>query len=149
MTDMPTSVLFCCDQNTVRSPMAEGILKKHVGTQIYVQSAGVKSDMDIDGFAIAVCAEIGVELSRHQARSFDDMREDGNDLSSFDLIIALTPTSHTMAQEMTKSYATAIEFWPIMDPSGKGDMRDEKLDHYRAARDQIADHITKRFAKTQ
>ncbi|MEO0914614.1 MAG: low molecular weight phosphatase family protein, partial [Pseudomonadota bacterium] len=24
----PSSVLFCCDYNSVRSPMAEGIMKK-------------------------------------------------------------------------------------------------------------------------
>ncbi|MEC7965908.1 MAG: low molecular weight phosphatase family protein, partial [Pseudomonadota bacterium] len=48
---LPQSVLFCCDHNSVRSPMAEGIMKKFYGTGTYVQSAGVKGDRDIDGFA--------------------------------------------------------------------------------------------------
>ncbi|MGM0659725.1 MAG: low molecular weight phosphatase family protein, partial [Pseudomonadota bacterium] len=52
---LPQSVLFCCDHNAVRSPMAEGIMKKFYGTDTYVQSAGVKSDMEIDGFSVAVC----------------------------------------------------------------------------------------------
>ena len=65
----PGSVLFCCDHNAVRSPMAEGLMKKAHGHAIYVQSAGILSDLEIDGFAIAVCAEIGVELSRHRTRS--------------------------------------------------------------------------------
>jgi arsenate reductase len=68
--DLPSSVLFCCDHNAVRSPMAEGMMKQMYGQEIYVQSAGVKSDLEIDGFAIAVCQEIGVELSRHRVRSF-------------------------------------------------------------------------------
>ena len=37
-------------------------MKKFYGHAAYVQSAGVRNDLDIDGFAIAVCAEIGVEL---------------------------------------------------------------------------------------
>ncbi len=80
---LPQSVLFCCDHNAVRSPMAEGLMKKFYGTGTYVQSVGVKNDMEIDGFSIAVCAEIGVELSRHRSRSFDEMEQWGDDLSFF------------------------------------------------------------------
>jgi hypothetical protein len=86
----PQSVLFCCDHNAVRSPMAEGIMKKFYGTGTYVQSAGVHNDMEIDGFAIAVCRRLGVELERHRSRSFDEMEEWGDDLG-FDLIVALSP----------------------------------------------------------
>ena len=68
-------------------------MKKLYGTATYVQSAGVKSDLEIDGFAIAVCQEIDVELSRHRTRSFDEMEQWGDDLSGFDLIIALSPAS--------------------------------------------------------
>ena len=52
---IPHSVLFCCDHNAIRSPMAEGMMKKFYGRSAYVQSAGVKNDMEIDGFAVAVC----------------------------------------------------------------------------------------------
>ena len=64
---LPQSILFCCDHNAVRSPMAEGIMKKLYGTDTYVQSVGVINDLEIDGFSIAVCDEIGVELSRHRS----------------------------------------------------------------------------------
>ncbi|MGM2732122.1 low molecular weight phosphatase family protein, partial [Bacillus cereus group sp. Bce005] len=82
---LPSSVLFCCDHNAIRSPMAEGLMKKLYGRTCYVQSAGVKSDQEIDGFTISVCQEIGVELSQHRARSFDEMQDWGDDLSGFDL----------------------------------------------------------------
>ena len=62
---LPQSVLFCCDHNAVRSPMAEGIMKKLYGTECYIQSVGVKNDLEIDGFAVTVCAEMDVELSRY------------------------------------------------------------------------------------
>jgi len=64
-------------------------MKKFYGTEVYVQSVGVKSDMEIDGFSVAVCQEIGVELTRHRSRSFEEMAQWGDDLSSFDLVIAL------------------------------------------------------------
>ena len=75
MADLPQSILFCCDHNAVRSPMAEGLMKKFYGTEAYVQSAGVYNDLEIDGFSIAVCQELGVELARHRSRSFDEMEQ--------------------------------------------------------------------------
>ena len=142
MTDpLPQSVLFCCDHNAVRSPMAEGIMKKLYGTDTYVQSAGVKGDMDIDGFSIAVCQELDVELSRHRSRSFDEMEDWGDDLSSFDLVIALSPASQRRALELTRFYHLEVEYWPILDPTGLGDGREAKLESYRQARDQIIERL--------
>lgn len=141
----PTSVLFCCDHNSIRSPMAEGLLKQHVGTRIFVQSAGVKGDMEIDGFAISVCREVGVELSRHRTRSFDDLMEWGDDLDSYDLIVALSPAAQRRALEYTRFYALEVEYWQVMDPSGFGDDREAKVQRYRETRDQIAGKIAERF----
>ncbi len=144
-TDRPGSVLFCCDHNSVRSPMAEGLLKQKVGQSIYVQSAGVRNDLEIDGFSVAVCLEIGVELSRHRVRSMDEMIEWGDDLESYDLIIALSPASQRRALEFTRFAALDVEYWPIIDPTGLGDSRADKLAAYRQARDQIAARIKERF----
>ncbi|MEY8095857.1 low molecular weight phosphatase family protein [Falsihalocynthiibacter sp. S25ZX9] len=141
----PTSVLFCCDHNAVRSPMAEGIMKALYGTSIYIQSAGVKNDLEIDGFAIAVCKEIGVELSRHRSRSFDEMQEWGDDLSSYDLVVALSPASQRRVLDLTRIYHIEIEYWPILDPTGLGEGREERLLSYRQTRDQIRDQLLERF----
>ena len=144
---LPQSILFCCDQNAVRSPMAEGIMKKFYGMDVYVQSAGIRSDLDIDGFAIAVCDEIGVELSRHRTRSFEEMEKFGDDLSSFDLVIALTPASRAEAEKLTRYDHLDLEFWPVSDPSGvlAGDARDAKLAAYRTARDEIVSYLQTRW----
>jgi len=125
--------------------MAEGLLKKHVGQSIYVQSAGVKNDLEIDGFAIAVCQEIGVELSKHQVRTMDQMVDWGDDLESYDLIVALSPASQRRALEFTRFAALEVEYWPIIDPTGLGETREAKLDAYRQARDQIMTRIKDRF----
>ena len=143
--DLPQSVLFCCDHNAVRSPMAEGIMKKFYGSDTYVQSVGVKNDMEIDGFAIAVCAEIGVELSRHRSRSFDEMEQWGDDLSSFDLVVALSPASQRRALELTRVFHLEVEYWPIMDPGGLGEDREARLSAYRQTRDQIVAQLTDRW----
>jgi len=142
---LPQSVLFCCDHNAVRSPMAEGIMKKFYGTDTYVQSVGVHNDMEIDGFSIAVCQEMNVELSRHRSRSFDEMEEWGDDLSSFDLVVALSPASQRRALELTRFFHLAVEYWPILDPTGLGEARDDKLRSYRQARDQIITRLTDRW----
>ncbi|MBB5516587.1 arsenate reductase [Rubricella aquisinus] len=147
MSDLPTSVLFCCDHNAVRSPMAEGLMKKAHGKDIYVQSAGVFHDLEIDGFAISVCDEIDVTLSQHRARSFEEMEEWGDDIGGYDLIVALTPASLRHAQEYTRSYAVEVEYWPILDPTGIGDSREDKLAAYRQTRDQIAARIADRFKR--
>lgn len=143
--EFPQSVLFCCDHNAVRSPMAEGIMKKLYGTGVYVQSAGVSNDLEIDGFAISVCEEIEVELSRHRSRSFDEMNKLGDDLSSFDLIVALSPASQRRALDLTRFFHLEVEYWPIMDPTGLAETRESKLGVYRQTRDQIFDQLKNRW----
>ncbi len=147
MTPLPQSILFCCDHNAVRSPMAEGIMKKFYGTGTYVQSAGVHNDLEIDGFCIAACQEIDVELSRHRSRSFDEMEEWGDDLSSFDLVVALSPASQRKALELTRVFHLDVDYWPIMDPTGLGETREDKLTHYRQTRDQIIRHLKDRWGE--
>jgi len=144
---LPGAVLFCCDYNAVRSPMAEGLLKQHVGHSVYVQSAGVKNDLEIDGFAIAVCQELGIELGRHRVRTMDEMIDWGDDLESYELIVALSPASQRRALEFTRFAALEVEYWPIIDPTGLGHTREDKLDAYRQARDQIMARIVHRFGE--
>lgn len=145
LAQLPQSVLFCCDYNAVRSPMAEGIMKMLYGNGTYVQSVGVKNDLDIDGFSIAVCKEIGVELARHRVRSFDEMQQWGDDLGSFDLVIALSPASQRRALELTRIYHLDVLYWPILDPTGLGETREAKMAAYRQTRDQILNHMIDRW----
>lgn len=139
------SVLFCCDHNAIRSPMAEGIFKKLYGKKMFVQSAGVKHDIEIDGFAVFVCSEIGVTLERHQSRSFAEMEKWGDDIGSFDLIVALSPAAQRAALEYTRYFSLEIEYWPSLDPTGFHEDRPAILNSYRITMNQIMDRIIKRF----
>ena len=125
--------------------MAEGIAKQMFGQRAYMQSAGVRNDLEIDGFAIAVCQEIGVELSRHRSRSFEEMQEWGDDISSYDLIVALSPASQRQALELTRYYHLEVAYWPVLDPTGLGENRESKLASYRQTRDQIIARLTDQF----
>lgn len=120
-------------------------MKQLYGREVYVQSAGVKNDLEVDGFAVAVCQELGVELSRHRSRNFDEMQEWGDDLSGFDLVVALSPASQRRALELTRFFHLEVEYWPILDPTGLGEGREAKLSAYRQARDQIRGRILDRF----
>ena len=125
--------------------MAEGICKKLYGTSMFIQSAGVASNAEIDPFAVEVCEELGIKLRKHRSRSFKEMEAWGDDISSFDLIIALSPASQRHALEYTRFFSLNIEYWQTLDPTDIGDRRTMKLDAYRTTRDQLLKNIKNRF----
>ena len=140
MSDLPSAILFSCTMNSVRSPMAESIMKFLHGHRVYIDSAGVRSK-DIDGFAIAVMDEIGIDLSRHHAKTFDDLEDD-----FFDVVITLSPEAQHRAVELTRIMACEVEFWNTIDPSlVESEDRETVLDAYRQVRDHLLMKIKQRF----
>ena len=140
MEEFPSAVLFACTMNSVRSPMAEAILKFLHGTRIYVDSVGVRS-REIDGFAITVMDEIGIDLTQHKAKTFDNLED-----NYYDLVIPLSPEAQHRAVEMTRVMACKIEFWNIFDPSiFDNEDRVGRLNAYRQIRDQLMDKIKAKF----
>jgi len=139
MSDLPGAVLFACTENALRSPMAESILKHLQGHRIYVDSVGVRSG-EIDSFAIEVLDEIGIDLSRHRSKSFDDLEDE-----YYDLIITLSPEAQHRAVELTRTMAVELEFWHTFDPSIVEGNRDSRLAAYRQVREQLMARIRERF----
>jgi protein-tyrosine-phosphatase len=139
---MPQAVLFACGLNSVRSPMAEGLFKQMLGRSIYVQSAGVRKD-ELDPFAVAALEEVGIDIARHRPITFDEL-EDWEGLN-FDLIVTLSPEAHHKALELTRRIAAEVEYWPTPDPTAIEGSREQRLDAYRAVRDQLTAHIKTRF----
>ena len=135
----PASVLFTCNFNSVRSPMAEGLAKHLFGDVIYIDSAGVRQG-SIDGFAIAVMAEIDVDISQHNAKTFDDLED-----TSFDLVISLTPEAQHKAVELTRTMAVELEYWPSLDPTAIDGSREVVMAAYRQVRDDLRRRIEARF----
>lgn len=139
MPELPGSVLFCCTLNALRSPIAESILKHLHGRRIYVDSVGVRRGA-LDGFAVAVMDEIGIDIGKHRTKCFEDLEDD-----SFDLIISLSPEAQHRAVEMTRTMACDVEFWNTFDPSVVEGSRDMRLHAYRQVRDQLTRRILQRF----
>ena len=140
MIDLPSSVLFACTMNSIRSPIAEGILKFFHGHAIYVDSVGVYSS-NIDEFAVAVMEEIGIDLSHHKGKRFDDLED-----TSYDVVISLSPDAHHRAIELTRVMAIELEFWKVIDPTLiSGERRETHLNAYRLVRDELIALIKKRF----
>ncbi|WP_210191712.1 MULTISPECIES: low molecular weight phosphatase family protein [Rhodomicrobium] len=137
--DRPKAVLFACNMNSVRSPMAEAILRFLAGRQIYVESAGVRAG-EADPFAAAVMEEIGIDLSAHAPQALSDLYD-----SSFDLVISLAPEAHHQALEMTRTQAIDAEYWPTIDPTAAMGSREQILDAYREVRDGLFRRIKARF----
>lgn len=137
--DSISAVLFACTLNAVRSPIAEAYFRHLFGHRIYVDSCGARPE-GIDAFAIEVMEEIGIDISDHQPKSFDDL-EDG----SFDLIISLSPEAQHQAVEMTRVMACDVEYWQVMDPGIIDGPRDRRLEVYRMIRDDLIKHIHDRF----
>jgi protein-tyrosine-phosphatase len=135
----PTAVLFACGMNSVRSPMAEGLMHKLFPGRIYVRSAGVRQGK-VDPFVDAVMAEIGVDMSKHRPKTFEGLEESG-----FDLIVTLAPEAHHKALEMTRTDAMEVEYWPTLDPTLATGSREQILSEYRTVRDQLMMRIKKRF----
>ena len=73
------------------------------------------------------------------------MEQWGDDISAFELIVALSPAAQRHALEYTRFFSLEVEYWPILDPSGIGTTRDQKLDAYRQTRDQIIARVEARF----
>jgi protein-tyrosine-phosphatase len=139
-TSRPNSVLFACNFNSVRSAMAEGLAKQMFGDSIYIDSVGVRQG-SVDGFAVAVMAELDIDITYHEAKTFDDLED-----TSFDLVISLTPEAQHKAVELTRTMAVDLEYWPSLDPTGIDGSREVMLDAFRQARDDLARKIKARFS---
>jgi len=139
----PRAVLFACGQNSVRSPMAAALAREMLPAALHVGSAGVRKG-ELDPFAVAAMAEIGIDIAEHQPITFEEL-EDWEGLD-FDLIITLAPEAHHKAIELTHRLAAEIEYWPTADPTVIEGNREQRLDAYRAVRDQLMALVRARFA---
>ncbi len=139
MSDLPAAVLFACTRNSVRSPMAEGLLKHLLGHRIYVDSVGVRPD-EIDPFVIEVMDELGIDLSNHRGKDFEGLED-----TSYDLIVSLSPEAQHQAVELTRTMACDVEFWNTLDPTIIEGNRETRLQAYREVRDTLKKRIEARF----
>ena len=139
----PQAVLFACGLNSVRSPMAASLFRHYFG-RIYVGSAGVRKG-ELDPFAVAAMEELGLDIAKHRPHTFEEL--EGWEGLNFDLIVTLAPEAHHKALELTRTLAAEVEYWPTPDPTVAEGTREQRLEAYRAVRDQLLACIQARFVR--
>ena len=116
-------ILFLCVSNSARSQMAEGLGRALLPASVTVESAGSEPGT-LNPDAVAVMAEIGIDISEHQPKGLDAV-----DLAGADVIVTLC------ADEICPVVPGAVKrlHWPISDPVD--------IESSRVAREQIKDRI--------
>lgn len=137
--ELPGSILFACSHNALRSPMAAALMRSLHGQRVFIDSVGITPE-PIDPFALAVLDELGIDLTGHHPKGFDDLEDD-----YFDLVVSLSPEAHHHAVELTRTSSCAIEFWPVVDPTLVEGNRETRLDAYRTLRDDLLERLRARF----
>jgi protein-tyrosine-phosphatase len=140
--DLPGAVLFACNFNRVRSPMAAGLMRRLYGMRVYVDSCGLRPEDEIDPFVLQVMDEAGADLSGHQAKSFEDLAD-----GSFDVVVTLTPEAHERAADYSRGRSVEVEYWQTGDPTTAEGSREARLQAYRDVRDQLKAYIVGRFGE--
>ena len=141
MVDIPGSVLFACDHNMIRSPMAEAMVKARFPNRVFVDSCGIHPGSP-DSFTVKVMAEIDLDVSRHEPKDFNDLVD-----GYFDLVVCFSEDSHARAAEFVRGKSMELEHWPIYDAGLTSENRQVRIDAYRLVRDTIARRLDERFGK--
>lgn len=129
-----TRILFVCQGNTCRSPLAEVIARHVFGPNHSLASAGTET---AEGepparYAMAVAKEMGLDLTSHRTRSIDSYN-----LSDFDVLVPMDRRITTM---LAVPSSVRLEQFDIDDPYGK------PLEQYRATARTIQRNVRRLYA---
>ena len=140
MTISDKQILFACTQNAVRSVMAKGLFEtKFYSSAGKAVSCGV-IEGPLDGFAVAVLQEKGIDVSSHEAQVFEAL-----DPADFDLIVSFSREAADKARRWANEGCSTL-FWHVHPPQTDEWSRDTTLDSYRQIREKIDRLLTDYFA---
>ncbi|MBE0427373.1 MAG: arsenate reductase ArsC [Nitrospirae bacterium] len=122
-------IMFLCTANSCRSQMAEGFAREFGKGLIEVYSAGLMT-AGVQGRAIAVMKEIGIDISRQKSKFINK-----DILTKMDIIVTLCVNAEEYCP-YTPPEVKRIH-WPIKDPVGTIGTEEEIMKDFRRARDEI------------
>lgn len=131
---MSAPILFVCQLNRVRSPMAEGLARKK---GLKAVSCGIRPEIssEVDDLMVAVMREVGVDMGDHHARSLRDAAD-----GTYSKIVTFSDDSYEATKTVFPDHP-AIELWSIpMPPAGAYDIR-AIMDSYRSIRSIISNRL--------
>lgn len=132
-SELPT-VLFVCSMNSVRSPIAAALARRHFPGRLIARSAGVRSGK-ADHFVHEVMEEIGIDMSVHTPHTMDELMA-----SRFDLVITLAEDARQAVIERGLEAGQHLH-WSVADPSEIEGKRETVLAAYRDLRDALDTRI--------
>jgi arsenate reductase len=126
-------VLILCTGNSARSQMAEGLFRHEGGDRYEVFSAGTRPSI-VRPEAIAVLAEIGIDISGQRSKSVDEFVA-----QPLDLVITVCDN----AKEACPVFPGRTQrlHWPFEDPAHAEGTEEERKAAFRKVRDQIRGKI--------
>ena len=130
-------ILFLCVHNSARSQLAEGLARHLFGATAHVESAGSEPSGAVNPFAIEAMREVGIDISGHTSKSWDDLPP--GFFNGLDYVITLC------AEEICPSLAVKAKklHWGLPDPGRMGRTDAERLEAFRATRDEIRGRLEK------
>lgn len=131
-TEKKIKALFICTGNSCRSQMAEAFARHLVNDRIDAYSTGT-APKAIDQRAIKAMSEIGIDISRQQSKSVDDIKD-----MEFDFVITLCDNAQKTCP--TFPAKTSVLHMGFDDPpklAANSQDEEEAMDHYRRIRDEI------------
>ena len=142
MQILPSAVLFCCTMNELRSPMAEGLMKRYHGGRVFVDSVGVclSTRSGCDPLMLEAMAEVGIDMARHRPKLLSTLTDD-----SFDVVIALSEEARAEAERLTRYWHCELRIWKVPDPTMTEGPRAARLAAYRQLRDDLRARILDLF----
>ncbi len=150
-----TKVLFLCSHNSVRSQMAEGLLRHLYGDEYEVFSAGA-APTQVNLLAIKVMSEIGIDISGQYSKSLDVFKDVDIDLvvsvcrsgSKINCAICSSPIVMGRPELITSKLPRAKDYLdhPFDDPSEVEGSEEEKLEAFRHTRDEMKKWIIEKFS---
>lgn len=128
---MKPTVLILCTGNSCRSHMAEGLLREAAGHILDVRSAGSKPAGYVHPKAIAVMAEIGIDISGHHSKHMDQFLA-----QKVDTVITVCGN----ADQACPMFPGQVHrhHWGFDDPAHAIGSEEHVLSEFRRVRDQIA-----------
>ncbi|MEM9809830.1 MAG: low molecular weight phosphatase family protein [Pseudomonadota bacterium] len=135
MRKTPSSILFACNMNSVRSPMAEALARHILPEAIHVDSCGVYKGA-LDPFVKTALEHAGIAPPPLGPREFGEVN-----VSDYDVIVALTPEAAAEARRLHDN----VEFWEVENPTDTRGSEQDLHAAYGRLCSALQKHIRERF----
>lgn len=114
-------ILFLCDGNTCRSPVAEAVMNKKAFEQsldIVSESAGLQafSGDEANEYSVKAAGRLGVDISGHRSRKFSSYMAE-----EYDLFVVMTSEQKKSLREFIAEEKIHILSDGIADPCGENE----------------------------